>query len=62
MTTRTPKAAAKPKPEKLVKVTVAKGLPKKEGLKKVWNAAKRKGKRDARGIGYDPKTGKGWAL
>jgi hypothetical protein len=55
-------AAMTIKPEKLIRVTVAKGLSKKGGLKAVWNAAKRKGKRDARSIGYDPKTGKGHAL
>lgn len=56
------KPKTKPKPEKLVKVTVAKGLSMKEGREKVWKAAKRKGKNDARSLGYDPKTGKGWAL
>ncbi|WP_156612716.1 hypothetical protein [Paramagnetospirillum marisnigri] len=47
---------------KRVSVTVAKGLSKKDGLAAVWKAAKRKGKNDARAMGYDPKTGKGWAL
>lgn len=45
-----------------VTVTVAKGLSKKDGLSAVWNAAKRKGKNDARAMGYDPKAVKGWAL
>lgn len=64
--TRDPKAAAKvlrkPLGEKRVSVTVAKGLSKKDGCAAVWRAAKRKGKRDARAIWYDPKTGKGFAL
>lgn len=43
-------------------VVVAKGLSRKDGAAAVWRAAKRKGKTDARGISYDPKTGKGWAI
>lgn len=46
---------------KTVRVTVAKGLSQKEGCAKVWAAARRKGKTDARGLTYDPKTGKGTA-
>lgn len=47
---------------KAVHVTVAKGLSRKDGEAKVWAAAKRKGKTDARSLWYDPKTGKGGAL
>lgn len=40
-------------------VKVKPGLSKQEGQKAVWNAAKKNGKTDARGITYDPKTGNG---
>lgn len=42
-----------------VHVTVKPGLTVDEGRKRVWRAAKHKGKTDARSITYDPKTGKG---
>jgi len=45
-----------------VEVTVEAGLDEKTGRDKVWKAARRKGKNDARSVWYDPKTGKGGAL
>lgn len=49
---------AKNKGTSQVKVQVKAGLDKKAGQKAAWNAAKRAGKTDARGISYNPKTGK----